>query len=526
VDGACFDDAVNGRNRQVWCGFAVHHVGFSERVAESVLQAVCQHSTGKFCRARGALFLDAGKRDAVESAEARAPFAGTPLAFKARRISHFSPGSFSMSITGAMQAGISGLQAQSNAIGLISDNIANMNTVGYKRSDYQFASLVSQSSGSTDFSSGGVRAIAVPLIDQQGLLQSTSNSTDLAISGDGMFVVSPDQTASASTGTFFTRAGSFRINESGFLVNSAGYFLQGERLSQTQRDNILGGDSRQLSATSLGTLESTQVNLLTGSALPTTRVNLDANLPANDAVGDAHNVAITLFDQAGGSYSLDLTFTKTGAGAWSITNPAGGLRDSNGTAIANAVTIAPAAIAFNADSSLATATAFTVAIAGATPSGSAFSPSIDLDFGTSGDVDGITQFDADFNVAQNTQNGLAYGSFSTAEVSDAGVISAVFSNGQRIPIYILPFAQFTNPNGLAREAENVFTVTVEAGFQGLTQPKFGTAGKVAANSLEQSTVDLAQEFTNMIVAQRSYSANGKIITTADEMLNELVQLKR
>ena len=431
-----------------------------------------------------------------------------------------------MSITGALQAGISGLQAQSQAMGLISDNIANINTVGYKRNDYQFASLISQSAGTTDFASGGVRTVALPLISQQGLLQSTSSSTDLGVQGSGMFVVSPDQRSSSSVGTFFTRAGSFQINENGFLVNSTGYFLQGERLNQTQRDAVLAGNSNQLSATSLGTLESVQVNLLTGSALPTTKVRLDANLPANDAVSDSHTISVTMFDQAGGSYSVDLAFTKTAANTWSVTNPAGGLRDKNGTAIANAVTISPASIAFNADGSLATATPFTVAIAGTTPSGSAFAPSIDLDLGTSGDVDGITQFDADFNVAQNTQNGLAYGSFSTAQVSDSGVVSAVFSNGQQIPIYILPFGQFTNPNGLAREGENVFSVTVESGFQGLTQPKFGSAGKIQSNALEQSTVDLAQEFTNMIVAQRSYSANGKIITTADEMLNELVQLKR
>ncbi len=431
-----------------------------------------------------------------------------------------------MSITGAMQAGISGLQAQSLAMASISDNIANMNTVGYKRTDTQFASLVADSNSANGYKGGGVRAVNLPLIDQQGLLQSTSSKTDLAISGQGMFVVRPNATSGATSGAFFSRAGSFTVNEEGYLVNTGDYYLQGEQLTQVQRTAVLSGNPNQLTATSLSTLTPVKVDLLTGSALPTTSVDVEMNLPAGAAVGQVQTMSVTLFDQLGGLYTADLQFTKTGAGAWSLTNPAGGLRDANGTALANVVTLTPAAIAFNGDGSLATATAFTIDIAGATPNGSTFSPNIAMDFGTVGDVDGVTQFDAPYNVKQVTQNGLAYGSFSTAEVTKEGIVNALFSNGQRIPIFILPLAQFTNPNGLQSISDNVFSSSAESGFQGLTQPGSGSTGSIASGSLEQSTVDLAKEFTNMIIAQRSYSANGKIITTADEMLDELVRLKR
>lgn len=431
-----------------------------------------------------------------------------------------------MSITGALQAGISGLQAQSLAMAVISDNIANMNTVGYKRTSSQFASIVANADALVGFGGGGVRAVGQPLIDQQGLLQATGSGTDLSVSGSGMFVVRPSADSGATAEAFFTRAGSFSVNKDGYLVNAGGYFLQGELLTQTQRDAVIAGNARQLTATSLGTLQPVEVDLLSGSALPTTKIEMKANLPANDAVGEIHTMSITLFDQLGGLYTLDIEFEKTAAGTWDLTTPAGGLHDANGNSLANAVTLAPTSIAFNSDGSLNAPTPFTLDIAGATPNGSAFSAGIEMDFGTDGDVDGVTQFDAPFNVGQVTQNGLAFGAFSTAEVTKEGIVNALFSNGQRVPIFVVPLAEFTNLNGLQAHSDNVFSNTADAGFVGLGQPRFGSAGTIASGTLEQSTVDLSQEFTNMIVAQRSYSANGKIISTADEMLDELVRLKR
>src|SRR5690606_1035680 len=131
----------------------------------------------------------------------------------------------------------------------------------------------------SSYRGGGVRAINLPMIDQQGLLQGTSINTDLAISGSGMFVVRPDSTSGTNSQTFFTRAGAFRVSEDGYLVNPAGYYLQGELLTQAQRNAVLSGNTAQLTSTSLNTLEPAKVDLLTGSALPTTAVNVEANLP-------------------------------------------------------------------------------------------------------------------------------------------------------------------------------------------------------------------------------------------------------
>ena len=203
-----------------------------------------------------------------------------------------------MSITGAMQASISGLQAQSFWMSNISNNIANMNTVAYKKTSTQFSSAMTDSIGTNGFSAGGVEAVNVPLVDKQGLLQSTQSATDLAINGEGMFVVSGD--SAQTSGTFFTRAGTFAVNENGYLVNANGFYLLGERLNQTQRDAILGGDSQQMTATALGALEPIRVNVLTGSALPTSLVQIDANMPAAAAIGDVHTVVLTLYDQIGG----------------------------------------------------------------------------------------------------------------------------------------------------------------------------------------------------------------------------------
>jgi len=432
-----------------------------------------------------------------------------------------------MSITGAMQASISGLQAQSFWMSNISNNIANMNTVAYKKTSTQFSSAMTDAIGTNGFSAGGVEAVNVPLVDKQGLLQSTSSATDLAINGEGMFVVTGDP--SLTSGTFFTRAGTFAVNQNGYLVNANGFFLLGERLDQTQRDAILGGDSQQMTATALGALgalEAIRVNVLTGSALPTSLVQIDANMPAASAIGDVHTVVITLYDQIGGQYSIDIEFEKTAAGAWDMNPAAGGLRDVDGNVLANVSTLNIGALTFNADGSLGTSGPFELDIAGALPNGSEFASPITLDLGTAGDVDGITQFNSSFAVSLNNQNGLAYGSFYQAEVLPDGVVNAMFTNGQRVPIYIIPLAQFTNLNGLEAQTGNVYLNSTEAGFQGLGQPKYSSAGNLSARALEQSTVDLAEEFTNMIVAQRAYSAAGKIISTADEMLDELVRLKR
>ncbi len=188
-----------------------------------------------------------------------------------------------MSLLGAMYAAVSGLQANSNALGIISDNIANSNTIGYKDTTADFSTLVTQSGVSSEYSPGGVSTTALYNIAQQGAIQAASSPTDLAISGGGFFAVNSSADGVSGGGTAsFTRAGSFTVNANGDLVNDAGLYLQGQMLTAAQSQAIAAGTPPTLSDTALGSLQTINVNGISGIATPTANVTLAANLPAND----------------------------------------------------------------------------------------------------------------------------------------------------------------------------------------------------------------------------------------------------
>jgi flagellar hook protein FlgE len=430
-----------------------------------------------------------------------------------------------MSIFGALYSAVSGLSANSNALGIISDNISNSNTVGYKETSTDFSTLVTQSGAADLYSPGGVTSAPFYNVSQQGVLQAEASPTDLAISGGGFFAVnsSPTSTGTAS----FTRAGDFNVDANGNMVNSAGLYLQGQPLTQAQAQAIEGGNYNQLTATSVGSLQTVNVANSAGTAQLTGNVSLVANLPADDT-STPENLTVPVYDSLGVSHDMTLTFTPTATpNQWSV---AGSFANA-GTSTAT-IAAGDNIVQFNTDGTLNTAgttfnTAGALSVAWDPAVSTGTSPqAINFTVGNNGTSSGLSQIGTSFTVGKINQDGVQFGNFSGVTVDSNGIVTANYDNGLHEPIYILPIATFADPDALTAQTGNTYTQTNGSGAPLLRQAGTGSAGSVAPSSLENSTVDIATEFSNLIVTQRAYEANSKIITTADQMLETLIQAKQ
>jgi flagellar hook protein FlgE len=435
-----------------------------------------------------------------------------------------------MSIFGALYSGVSGLFAQSQALGMIADNISNANTPAYKETHALFSTLVTQNPTATTYTPGGVQASPFTAIDQQGLLQASSSATDLAIQVGGFFVVNNNAAGASANGAFsFTRAGSFTVDANGNLKNAAGLFLQGQKLTAAQAQAIQNGSIQQLTATSLTALQTVNVNGLSGAATATSGVTLAANLPAGDTVASpARTMTVPVFDSLGNEHDLTLTFTRTAtANQWQVS----GSLSNAGTSTVT-IAVGDNLIKFNSDCTLnAAGTTFSAAnalsIAWDPGVPGATSPqTLTFNLGSDGLANGLGQSGGPFSVSRIDQNGLRFGNYTGISIDNNGIVTAEFDNGQRQPIFIIPVATFPNPDGLAAQTGNTYLQTDRSGAFLLRQSSTGAAGTIAPSSLEGSTVDIATEFSNLIVTQRAYSADAKIITTADQMLQDLINAKQ
>ena len=687
-----------------------------------------------------------------------------------------------MSLYGAMFSGVSGLDAQGQTLGTIADNISNVNTTGYKATFARFSTLVTQQATNNSYSPGGVQFSSVSEVGRQGLLQSSASPTDLAVSGEGMFVVNGVAKPTSSDPYLFTRAGAFEPDETGNLKNTADFYLQGWATDAA-------GVPIAVNTAVLTSLETVNVGGVSGSATATSAVELGLNLPATGTINSTEITNVQVYDSLGVAHDLTYTWTKSALNEWDLalktptgatnttitnssagiyaasgrldfasvpadgqtvvitdgTEPAltfefdtgGGVTGSNirvdisssttttqvaaallasyqnytgqyaGTTVTNNVTTASGDIGVfttptltpapngvtatantildalldgsknlvvtvtttggagaeirlkgiaglkyqlnaaavtsagaNSDDLVGAAANSTVKIfvddsgtdilvgtltfgtaptVGASPadgdegnitigsfvrtldtrlaqgtggdtsallfsqsatgaatvinstgaaaitqssksftvpattttgaavtfngngtpkainianvnvsnwSSGALDSTISLDFGTVDLSDGVTQFSGAYNVTFINQNGVQFGTFSGVSISDEGLVVALFDNGETLPIYKIPLVTFANFNGLTAKTGNVYVSSDSSGVPVLRVAKTGSAGAVNAGSLENSTVDLGTEFTNMILAQRAYSATTRIITTADEMLDELVRIKR
>ncbi|MEX2455243.1 MAG: flagellar hook protein FlgE [Rhodospirillaceae bacterium] len=425
-----------------------------------------------------------------------------------------------MSLYGAMFSGVSGLNAQSQALGMISDNISNVNTVGYKTSKASFSTLVTRQALSSFYAPGGVRSSPVSMIDRQGLLQASSSATDLAVSGAGFFVVTDTNAPTGTDSRSYTRAGQFITDSEGYLQTPSGYYLNGWVTDST-------GTPTAVNTSVLSSLEPIRVNSVSGSATATTGIEIGANLPASAAVGDTETTNVQIFDSLGVAHDVTFTWTKMAANTWEASAAVTGVGTIEEAPVGSGTPFS-VSVVFNPDGTPASfdggATVPSLAIS--TLGSGAADQTLTLDFGTPNFADGLTQFSSTYSTAFVNQDGVQFGNFYGVNVDDDGIVTALYDNGETLKIYQIPLATFPNPNGLANGTGTVFTQTQESGNYFLRAPGEANAGTIAPSSLEASTSDLAHEFTNMIITQRAYAASTRIITTADEMLDELIRVKR
>lgn len=433
-----------------------------------------------------------------------------------------------MSLYGALYTGVAGLAANSRAMATTSTNIANVNTVGYKTTKNEFSTLLASTATLGTSANGGVKAVALPQVTAQGDLAQTSSTTDLAISGQGFFVVTNTAVQNPNVSELlYSRAGAFTKDANGNLKNAGGYYLQGWALDV---DGNIPTNANDMTLVSLGQV--------TGTALPTTTAALRANLQSSTAVtagytaGDMNDgtispqfeTSIEIYDSQGGARPVRLAFVKTAANTWQYEVIYDGNAADIGGAAANP--IATGSLTFNTDGTVATpATPPTVTIPFVVASGLSPQP-IEMNFGTPGLADGFTQFDTTSTLYSSDVNGTLFGGLTGVRVDEQGYVIALFNNGVEKRMYKLPVATFLNADGLGPLNGNAYRATVESGGASFKNADVGGAGSIANLALEQSTVDMAKEFSNMIVIQRAYTAASKIITTADEMLEELTRLKR
>lgn len=410
-------------------------------------------------------------------------------------------------------AAVSGLRNHQTRLDVIGNNIANVNTVAFKSSRVTFKEAFTQLlQGATrpPGDLGGVNPIQIGSgmnigsIDQlfaQGSLESTGQNTDLAIQGDAFFVVN------SGNRRFYTRAGNFQLDADGRMIAANnGFVVQG------------------INADSAGVFSSSStvgdIILPIGKRTParsTEFFTITGNLDANAAIGATHAMGVTVFDATGTPYNLELVYTNTGPGAW----------EWEATSPTADVTVGTGTVTFDAEGRLAT---FTHPGGGAsltiTPTSGAAAFDVSANPGEIGDINGLAGFAGSSNAVISRQDGYQAGELLSIAVDATGIITGVFSNGVSQALAQVALARFNNPTGLLRRGDNMFA---ESGNSGL--PVLGFAGttntsSITAGALENSNVDLSQEFTSMIVTQRGFQASARVITTSDEMLQELVNLKR
>ncbi len=429
-----------------------------------------------------------------------------------------------MSVIKTMQTGVSGLRAETAALSVVGDNVANVNTIGFKYSRAQFEDVLGSVAGRPLTSGGaGVRMVRAQQIFTQGSLNNTGVGTDLGLSGDGFFIV--EGTMDGINGQFYTRAGEMNLRNDGTLINPQGLELQGYAALTT------GGF-----ASALGPI---QVSTAALAPLPSSQIDVVANIDSNETVITApwdpqdpantsnFSTSITVYDSLGNSHNADVYFRKTGPNNWEYHGLVDGAEVS--PPVPGNSEWVSGTLAFDTEGKLVSdtlATGGTVDFLGATPG-----QAIAFDFGdaiANGGTgqQGVTQYGSPSGVTSQGQDGYSSGELTGIDISSDGIVSGVYSNGETVAAGQIAVAKFQAQQSLGRAGHNLWIQTRDSG-----DPAVGAAGTtgraaVVAGTLEQSNVDLAAQFVDMIAHQRAFSANSKTITTADEMLAELVNLKR
>jgi flagellar hook protein FlgE len=408
-----------------------------------------------------------------------------------------------MSLSTAMYSGLSGLNSNGEAMSVVGDNIANLNTTGFKYSSVHFEDLMSQliPTGSGPGQVGrGARISEISTIWQQGSLENSADDVDVAITGTGFLIVKDPLNQS----NFYTRDGNFSLNNDGYLINAHGYHVQGKAIDPT-------------TGTPAGV--DTDIVLSQNYSAPraSTSVDMVMNLDANAAVGDQYDSAMTVYDNLGNVHTLDMRYTKAAANNWGIsgtldgTDVTGNITDQGGGG--------PTGMTFDTNGTMTAGGLYSVDLGGYNIG------AVNLNLrGTAGGS--TTQYAASSVTNYASQDGFGPGFLQRISINNEGIITGTYSNGQVIPQYQLTLARFNAPSKLHKEGSNLYTETQDSGVPLTGTPGTNGLGKINSNSLEQSNVDLGNEFVHMILYQRAFQANSRIITTTDTMMEEVLSLKR
>ncbi len=420
-----------------------------------------------------------------------------------------------MSLYGMMRTSASGMAAQANRLGTVADNIANGSTAGYKRASAEFSSFILES-GVSDYQSGSVETNIRYGVSEQGALSYTTSITDLAVRGDGFFIV-----AGSDEQPVLTRAGSFVEDGEGNLVNAGGFKLMGYSLA---------GGAPSIVANGAAGLEPVNLGSVGMQANPSTTGNLYVNLNADAATVAAANLpsanaataaytsktSLIAYDNLGRELTLDVYFTKTGANAWEVAAfDQAGAATGGGFPYAAAAVLADDALAFDPT---------TGALTGASPQ----SLSIPVPNGATFtlDLSQTTQLAADYTVLSAKGDGNAPSAVSEVQIGQDGTMFIVFEDGSRVAGYQIPLATVRSPDNLDPLAGNVYMPSIDSGDMLIGFANQGSFGTIVSGAIEQSTVDLATELTAMIESQRNYTVNSKVFQTGAELIDVLVNLKR
>ena len=434
-----------------------------------------------------------------------------------------------MALTGALFAGVSGINSNGNAMNIIGDNIANANTVGFKSSRAVFFDLLSADVGGTKIGLGSRLAGADRLFVQGGV-ESTSSTTDIAIQGRGLFVLKD-----SNGGAFFSRAGQFSVDKDGNLVNPAGLAVQGTQLDAAG-NAISGLTNIVISQVVVAPAQTTEIdialNLDATETTPLTTLPADAagtsDVPGDWFAGANFSTVVTIFDSLGQGHDLTYLFRKTAtANQWDYRVVANAGEITGGVAgELRQVNAAGGLLAFNSDGTLDTTAPTATNITAIGPisweNGSSAQTVAAVDMGFTG----TNQFALPSSVSQVSQNGLQSGILKGISIGTDGVITGQFTSGGNQPLFRIALADFANPQGLAHLGNSLYLQSPESGPSLLGNPGDGSFGSVLSGSLELSTVDLATEFVKMVTTQRGFQASSRTITVTDTLLEEVSNLKR
>ena len=430
-----------------------------------------------------------------------------------------------MSVVGSLYTGAAGLRSHGKAINVLGDNVANANTMGFKRSRANFSDVFARSVGAgSDGDIGqGSEVTSVQKLMQQGALLGTGQATDLAIKGNGFFAVKGN--SQGLSGSFYTRAGQFHLDKDGQLVNQSGLVAQGYLASSDGTINKSVTDLK-IPLTTMppkATTKGTVVGNLDAGATAITSA-----FSATDATNTSnYSSQITVYDSLGKAHTVTMYFRKSSATAWTFHGVVDGGEVSGGSSGSPTVVMS-GTLTFDSQGRLASVTGNAATITFANAAAQTISLNLGDATATSGNtgLKGMTSYASSSTVSYVSQDGYTAGNMSGIAVTSTGVIQGVFSNGKKRDLGQVLLADFKSAQDLQRVGGNLYTETVASGQAVLNQAGNAGMGTLASGNLEQSNVDLASEFVGLIAYQRGFQANSRTVSTADQMLREILSLKR